>query len=70
MPLSTLAAGSFFSLVGVVPATKYLLTKDTGSTGSKLVAYDLLQSRLVEFDNTTPVTELVLSVGIAPVFTI
>ena len=71
--LSTLTPGSFFT-AGLGPPTqpeqKYLLTKSTGSIGTKMVAYNITQAAIQELDQATVVTELFLLVGISPLFTV
>lgn len=68
--LSTLDAGSFFTTGTEVPTQKYLLSKATGTAAGKLVAYNLTKSVLVEFADDVMVTEIALTVGTAPVFTL
>ncbi len=68
--LSDVLPGAFFTYGDGVPTQKYLLTKYEGTLDTKLVAYNLVQSVLVEFDDSIMVTEITLAVGTAPVFTI
>lgn len=69
--LSELLPGSFFQPAGTtVPTQKYLLTKNTGTAGNMLVAYNLVQHQLVELPDDAAVTEITLTVGSQPVFTI
>lgn len=59
--LSTLTAGSTFSIANANPvlaAQKYVLTRHTGSAGTKLICYNMSSTALQEVDNTTLVTEV------------
>lgn len=63
--LSTLAAGSTFSIQNaspVLPPTKYALTRHTGSAVDKLICYNITRQALEEVVDTTLVIEVTPSV--------